>query len=430
MQAETVTDASAESPRQARSVTANFAWMTGGTLGNRFAKFVLFYLLARYMGAGAFGELTYAYAAVVLASAVADFGVSLAAPPRIALARAVDQQRRVCGGYFAWKLVLGALVVLGWLGWAGMQGAGRVRLLLLLFTPCVVLNELTLEWLFRGRGELRPVGIAKLAAGGVLVGLGLLLGASEASRHLVPLAFVTAGVVLVSLQAAAASRWGIWRGLQLSIHAVQGGLGRVSRYGVSMIVNRAYSHSALLLVAWVLGMQAAGRFKLLHMPFILVLACGKWMADSVVARFARAMQRGGSESRAVLLRCGRRLLLLSVAAACAMASVGPWALHRFFPDYGSFWGVGAALGAVLPVATLTLFLRELLPALGKPDTYLAVTCTMVAVQVCVIVVAAAGLGLLAVPLAYGAAELAALAILVPAYAAALRRRGGAPETSG
>ncbi len=130
------------------------------------------------------------------------------------------------------------------------------------------------------------------------------------------------------------------------------------------------------------------------------------------------------------MRCGGRLLLLSVAAAAGMATLGPWALHRFCPGYGSFWALGAGLGAVLPLASLTLFLRELLPALGKPDTYLAVTCTMVAVQVCVVLVVAGALGLLAVPLAYGAAELAALAILVPAYAAALRRRNGAAETSG
>jgi len=400
----------------------NFVWLTAGTVVNRLGKFALFYGLGFFLPETAFGHLAYAHACWLLANALSDFGISRAAPPRLAVARTQEEFAGVQGRFLAWKLALVAATVVLWLVWTFLHpGTDVRRMLLLLFTPGILLNELALEWIYRGRGRLRLVGLTRALAALVILPVGLALAVRSGGRPYIPLAFSAGYLVLVAVQGAGIYGPGTWRQI-LEGFSRLGGTFRESRlYGLSMFIWRAYAQLPFLLLAYLLGASAVGKFKLVHMPFFFALACGKWMADSAIAEFSRAVKKQPEAGKAILLRCGGQLGLLSVVAALLTAGGLPFVLNRFYPAYGTFVPLAAAMGAVLPVATLGLFGRELLPALLKPRAFLAITALMLAVLVGGLLALSPAFGLMAVPLSYGAAEAVGLCVLLPQFAGVLRR---------
>jgi O-antigen/teichoic acid export membrane protein len=404
------------------STLRNFVWLTGGTVVNRLGKFALFYGLGYFLPESTFGHLAYANACWLLANALSDFGISRAAPPRLALARSEEDLGVVEGRFLATKVAFTAVTISLWLIWTFVHPASDLRrTLLLLFTPGILLNELALEWFYRGRGHLRLVGITRALSVLVILPVGLALAARTETRAYIPLAFSAGYLLLVVVQGAGMYRPGLWQSTREGF----GSLGETFReshlYGLSMFIWRAYAQLPFLLLALLLGASAVGKFKLVHMPFFFALACGKWMADSAIAEFSRGVKERPRAGKAILLRCGAQLGLLSVVGGLLTAGALPFALNRFYPTYGTFVPLAAGMGAVLPVATLGLFGRELLPALLKPRAFLAITTLMLIVLVGALLMLAPAFGLMAVPLAYGAAEVVGLCILVPQFAAVLKR---------
>ena len=329
-----------------RQFSKGVAWMAAGNWLEQAINFIVFVVLARLLGAEAFGLLAMATAFVILSEFLVRETLSeflIAIPdPEDAHFNAVFWSLAGLGGVLAALLLIFAGPI------AAFYGAGQVRGLIAALSPTVVMIALTAVPVALLRRELQFKTLSLRAISGVFVGGVVGIGMAAAGFGVWSLAGQRLAQVATNILMA----WGAvrWRpGLSTS----QRHLREVIGFGGQVLGLRAaelaLAQSPSVIIGATLGPAALGLFsiawRLVEIASFLIVTPLRMAAQPAFA----AMTRQGARAADLLIDISRLSGLAAFPAFAGLAVLAEPVLHLFF---GAKWMPAAPALSVLALVGL------------------------------------------------------------------------------
>ncbi|MGE5194507.1 MAG: oligosaccharide flippase family protein [Deltaproteobacteria bacterium] len=337
----------------------------GAELASRGLRFLADILLVRHFGQSAFGQLNVAQSLAVQGIWVSTCGLNTAGVRSVAATAETAQSiaatvvvLRCCLASIAWAGIAG-------LSWLVPQYRDSFQLVALygltLFTAAF-----NIGWVAQGRGQVRPMGLAMLAAH-----LAYLGGVQLVISHAWPLVSIPLVLVVAEAITAAALWWGIVRGIgpvirPLPLTAALRFLREALPIGGTNLLRGIMPGSDVLLLGLFLGKAEVGQYaaalKLYSLGSALLAAYFAVLFPHLASRAAGSI----ANVKAAMATGIRRSFLAAVPITAVALLLAPGVLRFLYgPDFDGATGVLRILLLVLPLQLLAGHWRAALVAAGR-----------------------------------------------------------------
>ncbi len=209
-----------------RIIKNTVSLLTGSVIAG-FLHFIVIVYLARVLGPGGFGEISFAMAIVIYFTLIADLGLPLLGTREVA--REKDKIKDYLGSILTLRLLLaligfGLLVLMTFF----LNKPVEIRYLIILYGLGLIPSALLLDWAFQGMEKMEYIGLGRILSG--VVYLGLVLGFVKTPNQLLLIpCFQVAGNLLAA-------------GLLISIFVKNFGL---PKFRVNFVLWKKLIHQAL-----------------------------------------------------------------------------------------------------------------------------------------------------------------------------------------
>ena len=209
-----------------RIIKNTVSLLTGSVIAG-LLHFIVIVYLARVLGPGGFGEISFAMAIVIYFTLIADLGLPLLGTREVA--REKDKIKDYLGSILTLRLLLaligfGLLVLMTFF----LNKPVEIRYLIILYGLGLIPSALLLDWAFQGMEKMEYIGLGRILSG--VVYLGLVLGFVKTPNQLLLIpCFQVAGNLLAA-------------GLLISIFVKNFGL---PKFRVNFVLWKKLIHQAL-----------------------------------------------------------------------------------------------------------------------------------------------------------------------------------------
>lgn len=241
-------------------VGKNFLAVSAGNLISRGISFVTVAYLARVLGPHAFGELSWAQAALAFGIIVADWGLQTQGI-RV-LAERPDEARRTASTYVGLRIALGLLAATGLAAFGYLAAPSRsIAHLTALYGVSVLATALLPEWIFIGLHRMGYVGFTRVLQYSCYAGLVFLVVRGPADMLAIPLAnAIGLGCAAFVLYALLRRRLTRWRPA-MKPRAWRPVVAEATPLAASYIVMQLYLAFPILLLGWLRGPSDTAYFN-------------------------------------------------------------------------------------------------------------------------------------------------------------------------
>ena len=387
-----------------KSTVRSAAIMAGGGIFRQLMFFAATAMFAQKMNLDDFGVASIWYSLFLVMIGVADWGVRFSGWSAVAKMGVNDVQI----SEHLWLKALMSTIVFILFVFAILlvrPKSGSVHILgLAVFL--LFINQLSIEWIFRGASDFLSVFVMN-----VISGLGMIFFAIISPPEAGPYAYLYAflGSSTLAVFYGCVRLW--LRGIRLLrvrpcqiSDKVRGNL----PLAIVSVLNRAYSNYPIIVVGAVGGGVLAAQFRPSHMLFMFVSTLSYYLVSALYSKFAAA-----DVSRSELRNLAKRLLVLTALgfAICGLIShafAESLILLFFGTEYLDAVSILEITFWLMPLGFLGMFVREFSPVLASQHELLigGIVSIFVGMAVLSIVILFGGYSYL--PVALGAAEVVSI----------------------
>jgi len=263
----------------------SFFYLAAGGMGRQGCFFIAFSIIASRIQADEFGMLSYWYAIVLVLAGCSDWGMRFWGWRQVAQE---PENWRVINGIAIIKIVVGSGILIAYiLTIEFIINSQKEMLLALALAGCIVINQLTVDWVYRGFNKYGTVGFIGLVSGvAFLVGVqfnpwptelmmyGIILVVSNAIGNLYPLLAI---------------RKVGWRWESIGKREVMLPLLEGSKYVGLSVLSRFYLNYPLILLGLIGSLNEVGIFRIGQMIYAFMVSISYYVVGAIYIKLAQGV---------------------------------------------------------------------------------------------------------------------------------------------
>lgn len=242
--------------------------------------FVSIVYLARVLGPGDFGKINFALAIVVYFILIANMGLPLLGTREIA--REKDRIKDYLGSILALRL---SLAVLGFslllLMTFFLNKPLEIRYLIILYGLGLIPSALLLDWAFQGVEKMEYIGLGRILAAVIYVGLVLWFVKGHQQLLLIPCLHVVANLLSAGLLISIFVRHFGKPKFSFNLAFWKGLLRQALPIGVSIIMIQVIYHIDTVMLGFMKGNKEVGHYNAAYKIILLLIMAGSTYFDTI-----------------------------------------------------------------------------------------------------------------------------------------------------